>query len=113
MTDRAEPKPPWVAYPGIPPDEFFWREAGEPWLNLVWRPFWNALDEAGRERYLTRWPPPDVWRADFLDDALDRLVAEIDREDGITGLPPPGKRPPGRSWLTRSLARLLGLGSSP
>ena len=107
----AEIKPPWISYPTVPPDDFFWREAGEPWLNLVWRPFWDSLDKVARDEYLDRFPPPEVWQTSFLDDRLDRLMAEIDSESGLDELTTPvaERKKVRRPW--QFIWRLLAGGS--
>lgn len=103
-------RPPWVSYPGIPPDDFFWREAGEPWLSLVWRPYWNGLDAAARKSCLTRFPPPADWRTSLLDDRLDRLIAEIEAADDTPAetQSPHQKKSGGR--FRQSLRLLFGRG---
>lgn len=67
MRTDPQPRPPWVEYPGFPPGDPFWRQAGEPWLAYVWDPFWQALPEADRAAYLAAWPPPADWQAFYLD----------------------------------------------
>ncbi len=94
-----------MAYPDVPPRAFFWREAGQPWLEDVWRPFWHALDDAARQDYLSRYPPPKLWLETFLDDRLDQLVAEIDAQDEIG---PPVPAPPRRGPLARLRRWLRG-----
>lgn len=54
--------PPWVAYPGIPSWDFFWREAGQNWRTLVWEPYYNGLSELEQSEYLRRWNVPDDWK---------------------------------------------------
>ncbi len=58
-----EVKPPWEMYPGFPPYDFFWRDAGQPWMDYCWRPYWKSLDIRSQQQYLKRWQPPKEWRA--------------------------------------------------
>ena len=85
----ANPKdqaPPWLAFPGMRPEEFGATQgAQEAWLDGVWRPFWLALGEDERARYLDHWHCTRDWRewialvcempADF-DAAQDAAEAE-------------------------------------
>ena len=105
MTDVT---PPWIAYPNQPPFAFFWREAGEPWLNEVWLPFWRSLGDSEKQAYLKRRPPPQEWLDYLLADPADDELARIDAEDIASGaLTPTGraaqaKTPPRRkTWLER------------
>ncbi len=63
----TEIEPPWVAYPGFPPGDFFWRDAGEPWMVHVWEPYWRSLDQQRQAEYLLRWKVPDAWRMFYFD----------------------------------------------
>lgn len=63
---REEIEPPWIAYPGYPPGDFFWRDAGEPWVHYVWKPYWDSLTREEQEAYLQRWNAPEEWRYYYL-----------------------------------------------
>jgi hypothetical protein len=67
MIEQAEVSPPWVTYPDYPPGDGFWRQAGEPWLTMVWRPYWDSLDRGQQADYLTRWKVPGDWRRFYFD----------------------------------------------
>ncbi len=77
-----EIEPPWVWRPKFPPSDFFWRDAGDPWLNYVWRPYWHNLPDEEKEGYLHRWNVPDEWRFFSLDinEKWNEELAEIDRQ---------------------------------
>jgi hypothetical protein len=76
--DRIEISPPWVEYPGFPPGDFFWREAGEPWLTQVWEPYWKSLSPEQLEEYLQRWNVPDAWRMLYFDPAFREWLDSVD-----------------------------------
>ena len=57
----GEVRPPWVEFPGIPPHEFFWREAGEPWRAYIWQTYYSSLSEEEQIAYLKRWQVPEDW----------------------------------------------------
>lgn len=65
----AEVRPPWVEFPSVGPDDFFWREAGQTWRTLVWDPFFNSLDEPAKAEYLARWKVPADWYSSWFDPA--------------------------------------------
>lgn len=68
----AEPPPaPWESFPE-PPSSMRWRMgAGEDVMD-AWMPFWRGMDQAAREHYISRHPPPDVWRAWLVPAAKER-----------------------------------------
>jgi|GEM_PF-4846290 len=77
----GEISPPWVEYPGFPPGDFFWREAGEPWRTLVWEPYYNSLDAAQQAAYLERWKVPDDWRQYYFDPELRKWWESTDEPE--------------------------------
>jgi hypothetical protein len=84
---RDEIPPPWIAHPGREPGDFYWREAGEPWLWDVWRPFWDQLDDTQRQAYLGRWPAPSrEWLDLVLTDDLQHRLDEGDAQDRAAGI---------------------------
>lgn len=81
MTGRSpEIPPPWVKHPAFPPGDFFWRDAGEPWLKEVWEPYWNSLSAEGREEYLKRWKVPDNWRMLYFNPEFRAWLDSVDEE---------------------------------
>jgi len=73
-------EPPWIAYPGFPPADTFWRQSGEIWLHEIWRPYWHQLTETEKAAYLNKWPPPDVWQR-FSIDLNPEFKAWLDSTD--------------------------------
>jgi hypothetical protein len=67
MKNNQEIEPPWVKYPDYPPGDGFWRQAGEPWFALVWRPYWESLNAQEQDDYLNRWNVPQIWRLFYFD----------------------------------------------
>lgn len=78
--ETGEIPPPWVEYPGYEPGHIFWRQTGEPFFNLVWEPFYEALSETQKEDYRARWKVPEVWQ-DFYFDKKWRDWLESTDED--------------------------------
>ncbi|MGI4811666.1 MAG: hypothetical protein ACRYF2_26640 [Janthinobacterium lividum] len=112
----AEPIPPWGVNPGAP-YQSFWIESGTPHVHSTWMPFWNALGEAERDAYLTRFPPPAGWDRFLEDVAMHEEWDRIDAEDIASGIlqsngspwPKPAvTRPPLRSRIWVALRWLLG-----
>ncbi len=106
----TEIQPPWIAFPGHPPRTFFWREAGQPWLDQVWRPFWANLSPAEQAAYLAKFVPPREWVDGFFDASWDAELEEIDRQDAAYLEAERNRRAearPAPSWLRR-VARWLG-----
>ncbi len=60
--NMQEIKPPWIAYPGYPPGDFFWRDAGDAYYGYAWDPFWQQLNDQEKTEYLDRWDAPEEWR---------------------------------------------------
>jgi hypothetical protein len=79
MLDNEVP-PPWSEYPGFPPGDMFWREAGQPWLVYVWEPFWKSLTPERQQDYLRRWNVPDVWRMFYFDSAFREWLDSVDED---------------------------------
>lgn len=83
---KKEPPPPWIAYPGLHPQEGFWKFGGEPYMNLVFRPFWKTLDDDGKRLYLERWKAPEEWFAELnpecdIDPEIKEFLESLDLED--------------------------------
>ena len=78
---REEVQPPWVVYPGVGPEEFFWREAGEPWKTQIWEPYYNALNEEAQAEYLARWSVPQNWREGYFDKDWREFWDHVDDPD--------------------------------
>ena len=74
----GEVRPPWVEYPGIPPWDFFWREAGEPWRTLVWEPYDNTLGAGEQAGYLQRWHVPQDWQDSYFDQSRRDFWDHVD-----------------------------------
>jgi len=77
----TEVRPPWIEYPDVPPDDFFWREAGEPWRVLVWEPYYNSLSAREQERYLIRWDVREIWRESWFEKARQEFWDHVDDPD--------------------------------
>jgi len=73
-------EPPWVKYPGFAPGDPFWRQTGEAWLTLVWRPFWDSLSTEAQEAYLAHWRVPEDWRLYYFDAAFLKWLEDVDKE---------------------------------
>jgi hypothetical protein len=78
---EKEITPPWVMFPEVPPGDFFWREAGEPWLTEVWEPYWRSLSAVNQEEYLVRWKVPDNWRTFYFDKKFRDWLESVDDEN--------------------------------
>jgi hypothetical protein len=78
MNDHAEVPPPWVTYPNYAPGDGFWRQAGEPWLTMVWRPYWDSLDSQQQDDYLARWNVPADWRRFYFDAEFSTWLDSVD-----------------------------------
>lgn len=93
------PEPPWARYPGQPPWWGGWRQGeAEPWYLYVFLPFWIALGDEQRSKYLARWPPPD---ADWAENLAVNAQAETRLLDFGSLPPPPWERYPTRGprWI--------------
>lgn len=80
----AEPKeiqPPWVEYPGYGPGDPFWRQTGEPFFTLVWRPFYDSLNEAEQTAYLIRWNVPEQWQKFYFDQEWREWLESTDEDE--------------------------------
>lgn len=75
-----EVHPPWILYPGFPPGDFYWRDAGQPWLTEVWEPYWKSLSPVEQQDYLSRWRVPDSWRNFYFDTAFRDFLNSVDDE---------------------------------
>jgi hypothetical protein len=78
LTPIEDIKPPWVVYPGYPPGDGFWRQAGETWLTLVWRPYWESLSPEEQRGYLVRWHVPNEWRDYYFDADFVKWLDTVD-----------------------------------
>lgn len=76
MLDEIEP--PWIKYPGYPPGDTFWRQSGELWFSLVWRPYWQSLNIEQQAGYLSKWKVPDVWRDFYFDHEFQQWLLTTD-----------------------------------
>jgi hypothetical protein len=74
----GEPAPPWARHPEYPPGDTFWRQAGEAYLTLVWRPYWESLDAAAQDAYLERWNVPEVWRRFYFGEEFAKWLESVD-----------------------------------
>jgi hypothetical protein len=62
-----DPLPPWVTFKGAEPQWSGWRQGvSEAWLCDTFLPFWRGLTMQGRDKYLLKWPPPDIEWSDQL-----------------------------------------------
>lgn len=78
---QHEISPPWVEYPDISPDNIFWRQEGEPWALYVWLPYWTALTEEQRGKFIDQWKVPEKWR-EFYDKEFQDWLATLDGPSG-------------------------------
>lgn len=78
-TESKEVSPPWIAYPGFPPGDFFWRDAGQPWFAYVWEPYWKSLTTQEQQAYLDKWTVQEDWEW-YFDADLQAWLASIDEE---------------------------------
>ncbi|STX40810.1 Uncharacterised protein [Legionella donaldsonii] len=80
MKETEMIEPPWILYPEFGPLDFFWREAGQPWMDYVWRPFWYALTEEQKAAYLKQYPEPKEWSGFSIDlnPEFAKLLDELD-----------------------------------
>ena len=60
---REPPPPPWIALPGLSPDEPANQGAAEAYVVLTFRPFWGALTAEAKAAYLDHWDASPEWRA--------------------------------------------------
>jgi hypothetical protein len=59
----SDQPPPWQVFPQLQPHELGATQGQqEAWLDSVWRPFWQALNDAERESYLNFWRATKDWR---------------------------------------------------
>jgi hypothetical protein len=75
-----EVKPPWIKYPGYSPGDSFWRQTGEAWLSLIWRPYWDSLGSEEQDAYLKRWKVPQEWSLYYFNRNFVKWLEEIDDE---------------------------------
>lgn len=75
-------EPPWIKFPGFPPYDGFWRQAGEYWLAYEWVPYWESLTEDEKEDYLVRWQVPEVWRqfSVYLNPEFEKWLESLDND---------------------------------
>ena len=61
--DRSdEPPPPWVALPGLPPEDPATQGAADAYVTLTFFPFWTGLSADEKADYLDRWNASAEWR---------------------------------------------------
>jgi len=81
MTKKNEEvPPPWVKFPGFPPGDFFWRDAGEIWFVYVWEPFWKKLSPQEQKDYLKRYHVPYKWQRFYFDPDFQSWLEHVDDE---------------------------------
>ncbi len=79
--ERVEIPPPWIEYPGYGPGDMFWRQTGEPFFLLVWKPYYESLSEAEKQAYLARWNVPEEWRSYYFDKAWRDWLESTDEDE--------------------------------
>ena len=77
-----EIKPPWVAHPGYPPHDIFWRQPGEAWAVHVWLPYWTSLSPDEQAAFLDKWDAPVEWR-EYYSPEFQAWLAELDGPGGF------------------------------
>ncbi|MEO8870951.1 MAG: hypothetical protein ABI357_08970 [Granulicella sp.] len=77
---HGEVRPPWVAYPEYGPGDGFWRQSGEPFLTLVWEPYYESLSEEEKAGYLKRWQVPEEWWQFHFDPAWREFLERSDED---------------------------------
>lgn len=63
MSQTPDPVPPWIALPGLDPDEPANQGAAEAYVLLTFLPFWRTLSAEAKTAYLDRWNASAEWRA--------------------------------------------------
>jgi hypothetical protein len=56
---------PWTQFPFIAPEmlaRYLTQGETEWWFDEVWRPFWDPLTSAQKDRYLNHWSATPAWR---------------------------------------------------
>jgi hypothetical protein len=79
---HGEIKPPWVAYPEYGPGDTFWRQTGEPFMALVWEPYYESLSQEEKDAYLKRWQVPEEWWKFYFDPAWRAFLESTDEDQG-------------------------------
>jgi hypothetical protein len=79
-TPDHEIEPPWIKYPGFPPADTFWRQAGEYWFCDIWKPYWDALSPNAKTVYLARWNVPDDWSRFYFDEGFRTWLDSVGDE---------------------------------
>jgi len=75
-TVTDEPQPPWIAIPGLGPEDPATQGIADAYIALDWLPFWRSLAPGRKTAYLDRWQTSPAWREaitlryDVDDDAL-------------------------------------------
>lgn len=86
MSEREEVRPPWIVYPGHDFGEGFFRQGeGNTWMEYIWSPYWDSLNEEEQEAYLKRWNVPEGWSLKFNKEFQHALKTYM---DGKPPLPP-------------------------
>lgn len=67
---KKEVRPPWIAYPEVPPGDIFWRFGGEAYMHTVFMNYWSSLQFEEKLDYLKRWNAPQEWN-NFLTPDID------------------------------------------
>ncbi len=77
----GEPPPPWIALPGLSPDDPCNQGAGEAYIVLEFLPFWTALTATQKANYLDRWSASTAWREAIAERYDSDLDIEADAAD--------------------------------
>lgn len=80
---QKEIRPPWIAYPEISPEDSFWKYGGEPYMNLVFRPYWKKLNDQEKAKYLEQWKAPADWMSELdpdIDPEIKQFLEELDMD---------------------------------
>lgn len=96
--------PPWIALPGLSPDDPATQGVAEAYVVLTWLPFWQSQSTGARAAYLDRWQASPAWRAVIAEryDADPEMIAQDAREAAAWAAahPPAPLRQP---WWRRRL----------
>lgn len=75
---EKEIQPPWIMYPGYPPGDTFWRQAGDLWFNYSWKHYWDSLSETEKNEYLIRWNVPTDWSSFYFNKDFQQWLEDVD-----------------------------------
>jgi hypothetical protein len=71
MNKEGDILPPWEVFPQYDSETGFWKQGGQFWIDELFGPFWNGLNNAQRTAYLQKWRASIDWR--------ERLALNLDR----------------------------------